>query len=356
MLPGSPSAPASRYRILQFIPFLNKIGFKVNIAYTFPNYYWRPNRKQNKLFYWSQYYLATISRYFSCYSRIISIADKYDIIMMNRTLVPEHWIIKLDKLLLHKNSNLIFDFDDAIFINKNNSIKIQNIIKNSAWITPGNSYLATFARQFNNNVTVLPTVVDTMKYLPVKMRLGGPLRIGWSGSSETRKIYLPLLKQIMIELSKLSNFEFIVISDERPEYWPGVKTRFIRWDEKTEAISHQLIDIGVMPLKNTPFEQGKCGAKLIIYGALGIPSVASPIGVNSEIISSGNNGFLAKTDKEWLLTLLNLINNNDLRKTLGINARKNIVKKYSINKVIPELINIFDKVKSNNKKKIQCVA
>ena len=89
-------------------------------------------------------------------------------------------------------------------------------------------------------------------------------------------------------------------------------------------------DIGIMPLADTPWEKGKCGYKLIQYMAAGLPVVASPVGVNCEIVEPGGNGFLARENKEWLQVLLTLAENRSLRYEMGRNGRKKVESFYCL--------------------------
>ncbi len=64
------------------------------------------------------------------------------------------------------------------------------------------------------------------------------------------------------------------------------------------------MDIGIMPLPDSPFERGKTGYKLIQYMACGLPVVASPVGANRTIVADEINGFLAKAKAEWRHVLI----------------------------------------------------
>jgi len=263
--------------------------------------------------------------------------------MMNRALVPESWVTFLEPWLRRYNPRIIFDFDDDIYSGDNQQSKISKIISLTAWVTPGNTYLAEFARQYNGHVIIIPTVVDTDYYKPGKLREPGIVRVGWTGSEDTLRFHLPLVRPLIIKLSGQEQFEFIVIANRPPEgAWPGVKMRFIPWNSQTEVRDHQLIDIGLMPLNDSPHERGKCGAKILLYGAFNSPAIASPVGVNSEIILPGETGFLANTEEEWENGLRQLIRDPLLRKNMGVAARKRVEEHYSVRAMLPRLMQIFE--------------
>lgn len=113
------------------------------------------------------------------------------------------------------------------------------------------------------------------------------------------------------------------------------------WSEMNEVSDIQAFDVGIMPLADTPWEQGKCGYKLIQYMACGIPVVASAIGANREIVSHGVDGFLATTHAEWSGYLKQLLENPDLRREMGLRGREKVERKYSVQARLPELIRIL---------------
>lgn len=102
------------------------------------------------------------------------------------------------------------------------------------------------------------------------------------------------------------------------------------WNKATEIEDLAALDIGLMPLPDEEWTQGKCGFKLIQYGAMGIPAVASPVGVNTDILRDGTNGYLATDPDEWLENLSRLLGSEELRKDLGAAGRRVIVERYSV--------------------------
>jgi len=96
-----------------------------------------------------------------------------------------------------------------------------------------------------------------------------------------------------------------------------------------------------MPLPDNPWERGKCGFKLIQYMACGKPVVASPVGVNREIVVDGVNGFLASTPKEWVEALLRLKADPELRRAMGEKGRRMVEEKYCLQVTAPRLHRIL---------------
>jgi glycosyltransferase involved in cell wall biosynthesis len=238
----------------------------------------------------------------------------------------------------------VFDFDDAIHIGPREK-KLRKILPLFACVTPGNPYLAEFARQVNRNVTVWPTVVNTDQYTPTSQRRPGPIRIGWSGSNSTAKYCLPLLEKPLCEIASTHEFEFIIICNSDPQIrWPKVNSRFVPWTPDTEIAGLHEIDLGLMPLKDEAFERGKCGLKAIQYMGIGIPALVSPVGVNSEIVRHGEDGYHCRTAEDWVCYASQLIQNPALRIHMGIHARKRAAQNYSVEALLPKMAATFQQI------------
>lgn len=210
---------------------------------------------------------------------------------------------------------VIYDFDDAVFHNYDNkplsflyALKFKVLMSFSDLVFVGNKYLLSAVKSMGaNNIAVIPTVVDFDSYLLKKNNLETGLNIaskknviiGWIGTPSTQK-YLCIVDNAISRLQNELNFEvdlYLIGVSETLE----LKSKFIpvKWSEKTEVDSLLNIDIGIMPLYDSKFEKGKCGYKIIQYFACGKPVIASPIGVNDELIIAGENGFLCNDESEW---------------------------------------------------------
>jgi glycosyltransferase involved in cell wall biosynthesis len=123
--------------------------------------------------------------------------------------------------------------------------------------------------------------------------------------------------------------EVVIISNKPPSFsFPGL--RYVPWIENTEVDDLLQLDIGLMPLQQDPWCEGKCGFKLIQYLSLGIPAIASPVGVNKNIIENGVTGYLCETEAQWLSALSALIIDPNARQRMGNAGRVKIENDYSI--------------------------
>lgn len=331
-------SPGQRFRCEQYLAYLHQNG----IQYSYSNII---NKSDDRVFYSPGNYPGKILIVVKAvFIRIYDVlrAHRYDAVFIYReafmlgTVVFEH-------LLKWSGKPIVFDFDDAIWLNdvsegnKNlswlkNPSKTDHIIRHSSLIFAGNSYLAQHARMFNPQVVVIPTTIDTNYHHPSRKikKPDDKICIGWTGTSTTLKHFqkaIPFLLQIKEKYGQKVYFKVIVDCDFKV---PELELQSHRWKLDTEIEDLSEFDMGIMPLPNDDWSKGKCGFKGLQYMSLEIPCIMSPVGVNSEIIQDGQNGFLAAGDQEWVEKMSLLIENPALREKLGKNGRKTIEEKYSV--------------------------
>lgn len=346
---------SARYRVYQYVPFLEDFGIECTIIPAVSDDIYRNYHKTLCFFSKTSYYGNIIIR------RIFDILQikKFDAVFLQRDMVI-HLYPFLEKCARIFNNNIIFDFDDAIHLipsNKKPNLlldllwdkkKIEKIIKLSKHVIVGNPILEKYARNFNNNVTIVPTSVDLNLYKVNKTRTVSKdraVKIGWIGSQGTFS-YLKNIIPVFMELNKKYNICINVIGAWGPEY-KGLAIKYQEWNLDTELNDLYELDIGVMPLSNDEWSKGKSATKLLQYLAAGIPAVCSPVGVNSEIIKDGLNGFLADTQEEWGRKISLLIENNSLFNRVSSNARSSIERFYSVQSNAPILAEIIKTVAKN---------
>lgn len=268
-----------------------------------------------------------------------------------------------ERLLLGRPKAIVYDFDDAFFHHYDASSnpvvrgvlggKFAALLKRAAACFCGNAYVRDYAAVFCPNSIVLPTVVDTSIYRPIARKAASePLVIGWIGSPTTWpnvRPLLPLLKQLCAERSVRVR---VVGAGSAAEQDRFPELDLVDWSEATEVAEVKVMDIGIMPLPDRPFERGKSGYKLIQYMACGLPVVASPVGVNCEIIIQGNNGFLATSESEWREALVRLISDEALRARLGSDGRLRVEANYSLASQAPRLIEALQSAAQSDRRGI----
>src|SRR5215208_5502038 len=259
-----------------------------------------------------------------------------------------------ERLIHQRGVPIVFDFDDAVFVSYRSpsngylsylkfASKTKTICRIASHVMVGNPYLADYARQVNDRVTVIPTTIDTEKYRvpPPKNSSGLPV-IGWTGSYSTVQ-HLDTLRGALKKLAEKESFRLRVIGTPTYECSP-IDVEAMRWRADTELEDLSAIDIGVMPLPDDRWSKGKCGLKALQFMALGIPTVCSPVGVNTDIIQDNQNGFIAASEEEWVDKLGRLLRSPELRQRLGQAGRATVEQKYSAITQAPRVFEIFKSV------------
>ena len=221
--------------------------------------------------------------------------------------------------------------------------KIDRIMRGAACVIAGNRYLAARARQAGAaRIEIIPTVVDEQRYTAANTTDDQPPVIGWIGSPATEHYMLdmrPALEQVCA-----GNHARLLLVGARPEtanLFDGTTPEVVAWSEATEAAMIARMDIGIMPLLDSPWERGKCGYKIIQYMACGLPVVASPVGVNVNIVHHGENGLLATDEAAWRDALERLIASPALRERMGAAGRARVEAEYSLGAQVPRLADIL---------------
>lgn len=245
-----------------------------------------------------------------------------------------------ERLLRWLDIPLFFDFDDAIWreVGTANGIfsrlhfwgKTSVNCRIASAVTVGNEYLASYARERNKNVFVLPTSIDLEKY-PVQPELDQeePFVICWTGSTTTR-INLEHARTALERFAALRRTVVKVICNQ-PLQRPiaNAETLFVPWSDRGEAKEIGASHVGIMPLQNDDYMRGKCGLKALQYMATGRPVVLSPVGMNADLVQNGQNGFLADGPEEWVEALTGLADSRELRQRVGAAGRKTVEESYS---------------------------
>jgi glycosyltransferase involved in cell wall biosynthesis len=184
----------------------------------------------------------------------------------------------------------------------------------------------------------MPGLERSNTYQPWKRHSRARCNIGWIGTPQTAA-YLHLVEAALKKVSGVHGARTVLIGSGAIKL--GVPAEIHTWFENTETKKIEAIDIGIMPLPDEPWERGKCGYKLIQYMAAGIPVIASPVGVNVDIVKSGVNGFLAATQRDWEDALHTLVVDPGLRSRMGTAGRAMVEERFSTQAIAPTLARLI---------------
>jgi glycosyltransferase involved in cell wall biosynthesis len=330
------AAASQRFRFEQYLALLTQQG----ISYTLAPFL---DLKTWSILYKKGHALQKLAGILKGFMRRINLLfqlQAYDYVFIHREASPVgppvfEWLIA--KVFRKK---IIFDFDDAIWLpntSVNNRIaaslkwhhKTASICGYAFKVSAGNAYLADYARQFNANVIINPTTIDTVSmHNQLKEQDTSPFVIGWTGSHSTIQ-YLVEIIPVLQKLEKEHHFIFLIISDKAPAFQLN-SLQYLPWSKETEIHDLLRMNIGIMPLTDDEWAKGKCGFKALQYMALGIPALVSPVGVNTEIVDHGINGYICSSAQDWRHHISVLIKDTGLRRQIGLAAREKVEQKYSI--------------------------
>ncbi len=346
------TSPSQRYRLEQWEPLLRERGVEITYApfedEELHTLLYQPGLLGKKV----QLVTRGLNRRLSLLRRV----KDYDLVYILREAALFGPAI-FERLIHQRGVPIVFDFDDAIFVSYRSpsngylsylkfASKTKTICRIASHVMVGNPYLAEYARQVNDRVTVIPSTIDTEKYrVPLSAEKSGPLVIGWTGSHSTVQ-HLDTLRGALKKLAERESFRLRVIGTATYECAP-VDVEVIQWRAVSEVEDLTPIDIGVMPLPDDRWSKGKCGMKALQFMAMGIPTICSPVGVNADIIQDGLNGFLAGTEDEWVEKLSRLLRSAELRQRLGRAGRATIEQRYSAITQSPRVYEIFKSVVSH---------
>lgn len=335
---------SSRMRYFQFHPWFERMDIECTVATLFDD-----NQLSERYRAHRHGFLSLMLVYFR---RLLALWRRhhFDLVWIEKEALP--WIPVWVERWLLSGVPYVLDYDDAIFhdYDLHTSSLVRHLLgkrndrlmADARLVVAGNAYLAQRACDAGAPwVETVPTVIDLDRYSvkSVSNDQSYPLRIVWIGSPSTVQ-YLELLREPLAVLSNRFTIQLRIIGGEVFAL-PGVDIEVLQWSEETEATLIQECDIGVMPLFDSPWERGKCGYKLIQYMACGLPVVASPVGVNCEIVCTGENGFLADCDEAWIDALGRLLGNVQLRQQMGAAGRKIVEEKYCLQQVAPRVASLL---------------
>lgn len=340
---------SSRVRTLAYQPFFESADIHCEISSLISDEMLRGRYK------YSRYrFFDILSSYGRRIYKLLFDRD-YDVIVIEKELFP--WLPGVFELLLLKGRKYIIDYDDAVYVRYEDhrlpvvrllmSDKIKDLMRGSFLVISGNPYISDYASKMAmaRKVEIVPTAIDIKRYtnLIYSKNNNVPI-IVWIGSPST-VLYLQEIYLALEILSRKVQFKLRVIG-AKGVHIHGVNIEYVPWTYFNEVESISECDIGIMPLKNSRFEQGKCGYKLIQYMGCGLPVVASPIGVNSDIVMSGQNGFLANSLTDWVESLQRLLTDSKLRAQMGKAGREIVENKYTTQVNAYKIINLLKSVKS----------
>lgn len=325
---GGARVPSARFRVRQYIPRLEKLGVQMReLPARFGSF--PPTRR----FLRPGWAVATASERFRSAFR----SRAFDVTLLQREMVST-----LNTAERFTKAPRVLDVDDAIWLYRKGRSAVA-IARLCHTVICGNSFIAEFFRNYAPNTVILPTPVDTDRFRPTP---DGRRRTGvicWSGTRGGMRFLNAIEEPIAQVLGRSSDRRLRVISDSPPRLssLPSGQVEFVPWSEEVEVSAIQDASVGIMPLDDSPWSRGKCSYKLLTYMSCGLPVVASPVGMNAEVLSRGQIGFPARNPAEWVDAIENLLSRPETARAMGTVGREVVVSEYGLEKLAVRLATIL---------------
>jgi glycosyltransferase involved in cell wall biosynthesis len=317
------SVAASRYRVLQYIPYLESRRVETEVSL----------------------YPRTLKQNF----RFFDDLSQYDIVFLQRKRFSQPRL----GLLRRKAKRIVYDFDDSVMyrnsrakdpLSSTRRRRFVQMVKNSDFVIAGNEFLKSEVLPFNQNVEVIPTAIDQERYrlktYPVEQ---GRVTLGWIGDHGSIH-YLEKMRPVFERIGE--RYPYVELKIVCDTFFDCDRMNVIKknWSSGEEVADLQGFDIGLMPLVDDPWSWGKCGLKIIQYQGVGVPVVCTPVGINKELVEDGANGFWAMTPEAWEEKLSLLIENPGLREQMGREGRRRVVRNYTYEACAPRLFSVLTRL------------
>jgi glycosyltransferase involved in cell wall biosynthesis len=325
-LTSGQNAPASRFRVRPFIKPLRSFGIEVVEHYPF-----------------FENYLTRRVPPIGMLARIPGVlaSRRGDITWLERALIPERQTLEF-----FTGGKRIFDVDDAIWMLRNSRFS-ERIAARCDAVIAGNDFIAEHYRNEGARVFVVPTSIDTELWRPRRKTENSHWTVGWIGTSSNLSYLYEVEEPIARFLSDYRDSELLIVCDKSPVFTNTTiadRVRYVKWSPDRDVELVQGMDVGLMPLSDTDWARGKCALKMLGYMAVGIPVIASPVGVNQKLFQQAAIGWPVVTQDDWYEALRQAFLDRALAGGFGVTGRQTVEAQYSIHSNVPLLAEVFKAV------------
>ncbi len=316
--------PSSRFRVRQFVEPLKSFGIDVSEHYPLLNKY--HTRRLPPLGM-----LVRLPGLLASRSSAVT--------WLEREMIPGRFTLER-----FAGTKRLLDVDDAIWLNAPNFS--ERLARSCDGVIAGNQFIADYYRKITARVWTIPTSINTAKWRPAPPGERDQWTIGWTGTSSNLK-YLYLIEEPLADfLAQHTYAHLLVVCDRKPtlKRLPAQSWRFVRWSSENEVRLVQSMDVGLMPLPAAEWARGKCALKMIMYLAVGIPAIVTPIGVSNELLAQGDVALAARTLDDWHESLCSIYENKKAAISMGAKGRRLVEERYSVGATAPKLAEVIREI------------
>ncbi len=345
---GEP-APGPRYRVLQFLPAYRRAGVDADVVAVLGEAATRRALRSVHLSPLARVMHLALAWFESqvFMRRLPALSRRYDRVYLYRVPLSR----RVARQLAGQRDRLIYDFDDALDAGEGTTLLAG--LRRRVWrgglrcavaccrtIVTSNERNAQVIRDLGGHAVVVPTCVDVERY-PVRRHdtANTPVVLGWIGTPSTSR-YLSLIHEPLARVAAARSIEIRLIGAGTNPF-PDLPVTILPWDVQTEAAQVASFDVGLMPMPDTAWTNGKAALKALQYGAAGVPTVASWTATNEQILGLDRGSVLCRNAADWESALLSVVDDPTRRAAMGDVARQDVEARYSIAANVPVLLNVL---------------
>jgi glycosyltransferase involved in cell wall biosynthesis len=319
---GIPSSP--RFRVRQYIPWLRQYGIDIT-EYMARLWSWPPTNKALRPLWLPATLLDRIPAVLKSHG--------YDVTLLQREMVST--FVTLEGFT-HRPR--LLDVDDAVWLHPRAGRNFPRLARICDAVICGNDFIAQHVRQWNREVFILATAVDTDQFCPLEQSNEKQV-IGWTGVPSNLKYLYEIEEALATVLEKKKDAVLRVVSSAKPVFrlLDPARVEYVRWTPEVDVQSVREMSIGLMPIEDSDWGRGKCSYKMLLSMSCGVPVVVSPVGMNNDVLALGKVGFGARTTAEWVDSLLWLLDNPGKGAEMGAEGRRVVEQHYSLHALAPRL-------------------
>jgi len=330
----------SRYRFFQYLPYLRERGIEVTVCPLLDDTYMCDQFETGRPA------IRPLPRIYARRLRVLGDMQRFDLVWVEKEVLP--WLPAwLERALGLGRVPYALDYDDAVFHTYDQHShwlvrhllrrKIANLMRGAVLVMVGNDYLREYAEHAGApRIERVPSVVDLERYPERPLAGNEPFTIGWCGTPPNSR-HLEMIAGALSEVCRGGKARVHVVGGRKVNLPSDVPVEYTPFSPADPVEPVQQFDVGIMPLPDDPWERGKCGLKLIHYMACRLPTIASPVGVNTQIVDHGVTGLLASTTREWIEAICYLRDSVALRRAMGKAGRTKVEQLYSLQVTAPRV-------------------
>jgi len=295
----------------------------------------------------------------------VGAVNEGDIVVLQRDICKHHDSYEAITSLAHSQKKpVIFDLDDLLFELPDNHpdrltgyytealLPMLQAVIEADLVTVATEPLRDYLLPFNEKIEVIPNYLnDTLwsfRNFEKPPAQDDVITIGYMGGHSHKPdllLVLPALRIIKEKYPHRIRYHFWGI--EPPEElieisqidWCPPKSYEYR--DFVNFFQTQRADIAIAPLCDNLFNSCKSPIKFMEYGAVGIPGIYSDVKPYSNIVTNGEDGFLASSYDDWVSMLSSLIDDPNLRFKFAINALEKIKRQWLLSNNFLKQINVY---------------